>query len=656
MNLTCQRTRDHLLDGDIDATVSEHLRTCDACRAFASELASMDAELTSLAQLDAPDFLVGQTLARIQADAGLHLVQSGQAPSSQVSASQPREVIRDAHATSESAAPLGLGSLLLAAFWMLVSAVGALIFLPLTLLEWLRASASAPRRVHALPPSEPVESASLTKPMYAFEEAPRRTMRWAVPFIAASSVCTLGLLWLTLGETVNSRVSPADARLGTMGFDDDHEAFVEQRASAPMAVASPATQEPEELANGTDPMSALGALMGGEIDNAGGFGGLGLRGTGRGGAGTGDGDGALGVGNFRANLENEAEGAALHRGRAQIAAADPADDTSTTRLRLPVRNPAPSGPEAPVQNTEGRDQPVIDERLGGQHQGLFYRGEGDHATDGAFEGADRAVPVWQDAQRTTGLTFAAHDGWWENTYIPGDSEVRMLQARVAAAGGTYLSLVEHSAPTVPAVAAPTERAVAVGVHADRAAIEGPTRVRVEVALRGIQLAAGRRGALRIALVVDTEHPLNAEAQGRVRSLVSSLARSVGSRDRVMLVGAGQHGGTLVPLGAMRAGAMEVALRHLLVSGDRNTSPTTLASAVDTAIQGVMSDDGAGLVLLLSADGSHDHTLDASLRRGALAGVVTSAVGLSPNTDFTHLDGIALLGQGRRSLVLSDARA
>lgn len=646
MNLTCQLTRDRLLDGDVEAPAHDHLRTCEHCRAFAAELSQMDAEFAALARVDAPDALVDQTLARIHAEAGVQRAASAQAifvmPESApvtapASASEPQPSVR------EEGAPLGLGALLLAALSMLMTAVLALLFLPLTVLSWLRDLVT-----------KPAAPAAPAPPTFAFERLPLRTLGWALPLIGTSSLCLVGgLAWMTLGQTVHSRMSEADE--GTMGWSGDEEFAYEAQAAAPSAPPAPppiaAVPASGQSANGTDPMAALAALMGDDT-NPGGFGSLGLRGTGRGGGGTGE--GTIGIRADQPEDEpEETESVSRHartRPRARI-------DTSTVH-RAPVRISSRASRDEssePDVTESAAASPVMDGRLRGQLETMGYTGGGGF-DDGELDQANaHTASTWQDAQRTTGLTFAAHDGWWENTYVPGDSTIRMLQARVAAAGGTYLSLAQQAAPTLPAVAAPTERAIAVGVHADRAAIEGPTRVRVEVALRGIQQAAGRRGALRIALVVDTERPLNADTQARVRSLVSSLANSVGGRDRVMLVGAGEHGGTLVPLGAMRAGAMEVALRHLFAGGGR-TSPTTLVQAVDAAIEGVTSDDGAGLVLLLSNDGAHDQALNASLRRGALAGVVTSAVGLSPMAGSSNLDDIALAGQGRRSLVLSDADA
>ncbi len=59
---------------------------------------------------------------------------------------------------------------------------------------------------------------------------------------------------------------------------------------------SPTSPFGRDTALGNDPMSALGALMGDQVGENFGFGGLGLRGTGRGGGGTGE--GTIGLGNL----------------------------------------------------------------------------------------------------------------------------------------------------------------------------------------------------------------------------------------------------------------------------------------------------------------------------------------------------------------------
>jgi hypothetical protein len=59
---------------------------------------------------------------------------------------------------------------------------------------------------------------------------------------------------------------------------------------------SPTSPYGRDTALGSDAMSAMGALMGDQIGENFGFGGLGLRGTGRGGGGTGE--GTIGLGNL----------------------------------------------------------------------------------------------------------------------------------------------------------------------------------------------------------------------------------------------------------------------------------------------------------------------------------------------------------------------
>ncbi|MFO0685654.1 MAG: AgmX/PglI C-terminal domain-containing protein [Sandaracinus sp.] len=88
--------------------------------------------------------------------------------------------------------------------------------------------------------------------------------------------------------------------------DSDDRVYAREQAetaTAEPAPTAPAQAAPVEVAQqgadstamGTDPMAALGALMGDEIGGNEGFGGLGLRGTGRGGGGTGEGTIGLGT-------------------------------------------------------------------------------------------------------------------------------------------------------------------------------------------------------------------------------------------------------------------------------------------------------------------------------------------------------------------------
>lgn len=111
-----------------------------------------------------------------------------------------------------------------------------------------------------------------------------------------------------MGKTEAKKSNNRYAIEGPQDNQDPHmarEAAIQQAQTAGIlgvlqassgAWNSPTSPFGRETALGADPMSALGALMGDQIGENFGFGGLGLRGTGRGGGGTGE--GTIGLGNI----------------------------------------------------------------------------------------------------------------------------------------------------------------------------------------------------------------------------------------------------------------------------------------------------------------------------------------------------------------------
>ncbi|AKF05340.1 hypothetical protein [Sandaracinus amylolyticus] len=243
-------------------------------------------------------------------------------------------------------------------------------------------------------------------------------------------------------------------------------------------------------------------------------------------------------------------------------------------------------------------------------------------------------------------------GWWENTYVPGDPALRVLHARVASRPDA-LALAELAAPTTPALAAPRDAALALGVHADVRATEGERRVRVEVALRGIERPAGRRDPMNVAVVLDARRGLDEDAERRVRALLGALGAARGARDRVALHAAGEGGGELVALGALRHGEVEVALRALgVLTADE--PDVSLADALGAAMRAAGGGEGAGLVLLLTPDAALDAESESVVHAGALAGISTTAIAIDDAASLAALDRIALAGHGRRRALADDA--
>ncbi len=661
--LSCQQIRERLVDGDEDPTLRAHAEACAECQPILLALSDLDADLEAMSPIDAPDALVETTLARV----------------------------RETNTAEIAQLTVGAPSLLGAAFAMLTSAIGALLVAPLIAIRWLlgvgteRAKASIEDR------------GKTDRVTRGFRMGLAPTLAFGSTLIGVIAFAT----WQTLGVTVGSRTRGAEGVVNALpiashdGYEGDDRGYFEAnldqpttaqrqsadswaaRAQAPsMPTTAPAAaglgdwQQADRAGAAGDELTeadipafehgALGAASGNSR-------GLAATPTQTGTFGWDDADETLN------GIDTDRELAQAQGTRAHQAAAAPGLPRPTTitedtlALALDGRFAAagegaaePGRTLGPTGTTTGT--PEVRERVlrGG-------RDERDSIEDGeVFRSAETtpaAPSYWDLAQATSGLTFASSQSWWANTYVPGDARLRVLHARLAASpsalpGGTLsaLALAESAAPTVPAVAAPTDRALAIGVHADTTAIEGPTRVRMEIALRAIDQAAGRRGALRIALVVDARGGLGTEEAAHLRSLLASLSHSLSPRDRVVLTAAGPGGGTLVPLGVLRHGQVEVALRHLAstTSTAGEAIATSLEDALAAGLEAVaVDDDGAGLALLVTPNGSHDGGVDQALHLGAVAGVPTTAVGIGTAATTSSLDAIALAGEGRRRMVLSD---
>lgn len=658
--LSCQEIRERILDGDQDAALHAHVEGCAECAAVLAAMGDLDADLEALPKIDAPDALVEATLARVRDES-----------------------------TESTPMTVGSPSLLAAAFAVLTSALGALITAPLVALHWLLGVGT--QRKDGAASIEDRGKEPAIRPRLGF--APAFALATALIGIIAFSTFS------RFGMTVKTKTRGAESVVNGLPTASDEEAsdWWSRNMDAPNAPATaqlgapaaarqqeapPATAVDGRFAATTDTTTIADSLAAADLPA---FEQTEISGST--GYGTGHGVPAQG-GTFgwddqqardRGDLAGEditlAPTAPMHHAGPMALPPDEPREHEAEERPAAAAEPSVDGllDEA---SAAAPHSPEVRARIAlrsprGEAEGELEGGRGRRHADGddgvAFETQLAEIPAaptyWELAQATTGLTFASSQSWWANTYVPGDARLRVLHARLAASPATLsgstlsaLALAELASPTTPAVAAPTDRALALGVHADTTAIEGPTRVRLEIALRAIDQAAGRRGALRIALVVDARNGLGAEETAHLRALLASLSHSLSPRDRVILTAAGPGGGTLVPLGVLRHGQVEVALRHLADASSitMDVPPTSLDAALASGLEAVaVDDDGAGLALLVTPDGAHDAAVDQALHLGAVAGVPTTSIGIGTAASTASLDAIALAGEGRRRVVLSD---
>jgi len=274
-----------------------------------------------------------------------------------------------------------------------------------------------------------------------------------------------------------------------------------------------------------------------------------------------------------------------------------------------------------------------------------------------------AAAFLDDYRRIDGLTFQDATGYWANSYIPGDPAMRLLQARLKAwdrgALGQDVQLEQAARPVQQPFDAPQDAALAVYLDADAPAIDGPTRLRLQVGIKGAERQGGHRPAMNIGLLVDLRNGADGEAARRIRALIAALERARQPEDRFSLTVAGPGGGLLVPPGEFRHGPLRVAMERMFADPKQTPAiysdlPNALAQASESVRAG---DDpnavlGSSLVLLVTGSSLAEDlpALERMAHLNAVAGMPLSVVSLAAQEDLAHIDRLVAAGQGNRRIL------
>jgi Ca-activated chloride channel family protein len=274
-------------------------------------------------------------------------------------------------------------------------------------------------------------------------------------------------------------------------------------------------------------------------------------------------------------------------------------------------------------------------------------------------GEDEARAFLEERDRVAGLSFRPARGYWQNSYVPGDPALRLLQARLAdwSAGGHALSR-----PPDRLLDAPADAALGLTLRSDRAALDGPSRALVQVGLQAGPRASGRRPSMNVALVLDLDRALPVDAAASFRALATAFARARRAGDHFSLVLAGCPEPVVLPPGDLRHGPVAVAVDEQL--GSTPSGPRDLSAALAAAIERVGNSDdsdaplGSSAILFATARalGSEAESLSRLAHRSALAGIPVTAVGIGPGVALRGIDRLALAGQGSRRLLDTPADA
>lgn len=275
--------------------------------------------------------------------------------------------------------------------------------------------------------------------------------------------------------------------------------------------------------------------------------------------------------------------------------------------------------------------------------------------------------------RVEGVPFQAANGYWANTYVPGDPALRLLRARLLQQdSGVFRSFLTspprlHAAAhrTVQPLDVPSSAALAVSLQADRRGLNERGRLLVQVGLRGTPRSGGRRPAMNVALVLDLRGEVPAQVAEGMRALVAAVGRAKSAGDRFRLVVAGRPGAVVLQPGEFRHGPLVVTLGRLLSEEPIEDRPTLgLVQAVAVAYQTLGAEDdpsaplGSSLLLLVTGQplGPATPSLVSLAHRGAVDGVPLSVVAVGRGASPDEIDRLTLAGQGRRRLLDKPAEA
>jgi Ca-activated chloride channel family protein len=278
--------------------------------------------------------------------------------------------------------------------------------------------------------------------------------------------------------------------------------------------------------------------------------------------------------------------------------------------------------------------------------------------------------AWQTARRylarsaaLEGLRFQEATGYWANTYVPGDPAMRLLDARLSRwdrrglGGDLRLEKAAHQnwQPFDP----PRNAALALYLHADQAGVQGRTRMRVQVGLKGTPRQGGLRPAMNLALVLDLRTLAADDTGTSIRALAGALQEAHQPGDRFSITVAGRPGALLVPAQAFRHGPIQLAMKALF-GGEPPADEQTLdlMQALTVARSTVQASDdptatlGTSVILLVTASalGAQLPALERFAHQGALEGIPLSVAALGDAANIDEIDRLVRAGQGNRRIL------
>ncbi len=280
----------------------------------------------------------------------------------------------------------------------------------------------------------------------------------------------------------------------------------------------------------------------------------------------------------------------------------------------------------------------------------------------SLEMIDQDKPIFSSdflhtRHNTQALDFKEATGYWTNTYVPGDPLLRRLHVRLKR---QKLNFPDQTVQTLwQPFDPPQQAAMALYLNTDKRAVQGATRLLLQIGLKGTARHSGRRSAMNVGLVLDLRGDITPHHSTLMRALLQAFVQARQSDDQFILTIVGRPGGVLLSAEDFRHGPMSLALPHLF--GDApppNNTSLNLTQAIDATAQQLKHTDtpsaslGSSLLILITDKslGTHAATLQEQAHQYATQGIPFSAIGIGQGLEQEALEELVVLGQGHLRLL------
>ncbi len=272
-------------------------------------------------------------------------------------------------------------------------------------------------------------------------------------------------------------------------------------------------------------------------------------------------------------------------------------------------------------------------------------------------------------RQTQNLQIQPRSGYWANSYVPGDPQIRLLRAKLTQVDRSWLqdnsSLEQSIEPIEQPFDAPKDNALALNLLSDVQTISsGFTRLRLQIGIRGIEHRRGQRPAMNVTAVIDLPDTAPDDVRIAARALLDALLASKQAGDHFSLV---MTNGLVLTDDEFRHGPLQLARQiiagqQIMPQGDRMDLPQALAQAAALTGESVDSmDDGRPLgsrsvIFISAAPIAQIDQIVALAHQQAKNGTTLSVVPLGDELGLDDVDQLVLAGLGHRRFLESPAEA